>query len=130
MYKHSREIPDWFNSSDDVFCNISNTPDVVLVDKDRKEVLVLEVGCVYDLYMDTAFFEKNTKPLLAKISDLGCEFVALIFGSLGHVHKLTISGLRLAGLPKGKSKQLAKFCSISAVIGSLAVWHKRCFMYP
>lgn len=47
------------------------------------------------------------QPLLAKISDLGyaCKFVALIFGSLGHVHKLTISGLRLAGLPKGKSKQ-------------------------
>src|SRR4029434_10093288 len=26
MYKHSRIMPDWFNSSDDVFCNIPNTP--------------------------------------------------------------------------------------------------------
>jgi len=61
MYKHSRVIPDWFNSSDDVFCNIPNTSDIVFMDTDRKEVLVLEIGCVYDLYMDTAFLEKMTK---------------------------------------------------------------------
>ena len=28
MYKYSRIMPEWFNSSIDVFCNIPNTPDV------------------------------------------------------------------------------------------------------
>ena len=134
MYKHSRIMPDWFNSSDDVFCNIPNTPDVVFLDKVKREVVVLEVACVYDLYMDIAFLDKLTKyqPIVAKMRDLGytCKMVVLIFGSLGHVHKLSVSGLRLAGLSKRQSKQLAKFCSVSAAIGSLAVWRRRCFLYP
>jgi len=46
MYKHSCIMPDWFNSSDDVFCNIPNSPDVVFLDKVKREVVVLEVACV------------------------------------------------------------------------------------
>ena len=134
MYKHLRTVPEWFNSSDAVFCNIPNTPDVVFVDNNRKQVMVLEIGCVYDGYMDMTFNDKMTKyqPLLTKITSLrySCRLIVLIFGSLGHVHRLTMSGLRLAGLTKGKSKQLARFCSVSAVIGSLAVWRRRCFLYP
>ena len=90
--------------------------------------------CVCDLYMDIAFNDKIMKwqPSLAKLSDLGyqCKLVVLIFGSLGHVHNLVFGGLRLAGLSSRKTKQLPKFCSISADIGSLAVWRRRCFSYP
>ena len=57
IYKHSRIMPDWFNSSDDVFCNIPNTRDVVFLDKVKREVVVLEVACVHDLYMDIAFLD-------------------------------------------------------------------------
>ena len=66
-------MPDWFNSSDDVFCNIPNTPDVVFLDKVKREVVVLEVACVYDIYMDIAFLDKLTKyqPIVAKMRDLG-----------------------------------------------------------
>src|SRR4029434_9291172 len=32
----------------------------------------------------------------------------------------------LAGLGKSQFKQLAKFCSVSAAIGSLAVWRRGC----
>ena len=35
--------------------------------------------------------------------------------------KLTVMRLQLSGLPKRRSRQLAKCCSISAVTGSLAV---------
>ena len=38
--------------------NIPNTPDVVFLARDRREVLLLEIGCVYDLYMDIAFNDK------------------------------------------------------------------------
>ena len=134
MYKHSRVLPDWFSCEYDAFTNIPNTPDVVFVDTSHKEVLILEVGCVFDLYMDQAFQDKHAKyqPLLGIITNLGyrCRFAILIFGSLGHVHKLTMSGLRIAGMTKSNAKQLAKFCSVSAVIGSLSVWRRRCHLYP
>ena len=59
--------------------NIPNTPDVVFLARDRREVLLLEIGCVYDLYMDIAFNDKIMKyqPILAKRSDLGyqCKLV-------------------------------------------------------
>ena len=44
MYKHSRIMPEWFNSSIDLFCNIPNTPGVVFLNRDRREVLLLEIG--------------------------------------------------------------------------------------
>ena len=48
-------MPEWCNSSIDVFCNIPNNPDVVFLD--RREVLILEIRCVYDL-LDMAFNDK------------------------------------------------------------------------
>ena len=57
------------------------------------------------IYIDTAFSEKLIKyqPLHADSSEPVYVFtlVILMYDSLGHVHKLTISGLLgLAGLPK------------------------------
>ena len=102
MYKHSRIMPEWFNSSIDVFCDIQNTPDVVFLNRDRREVLLLEIGCVFDLYMETAFNDKIVKyqPILEILRDLGyqCKLIDFIFGSLGHVLNRVFSGLRLAGL--------------------------------
>ena len=100
-----------------MFCNIPNTPDVVFLDRDRREVLILEIGCVYDLYMDMAFNDKIMKyqPIRAKLSDLGYQskLVVLIFGSLGHdVHNLVFSGLRaLQQKHKTASKVLLHICS-------------------
>ena len=37
---------------------------------------------------------------------------------MGHVHKLVVRGLQIAGLLKRRAKQLAKYCSVSAIIGS------------
>ena len=134
MYKHTRVSPEWFGLTSNVFANIPNTPDVVFVDTSHKEVLILEVGCVFDLYMDHAFQDKYIKyqPLLNVITSLGykCRYCILIFGSLGHVYKCTMRGLKIAGLSKRKAKQTAKYCSVSAIIGSLAVWRRRCYVYP
>ena len=77
---------------------------------------VLQAGCVFDLYMDIAFCNTLTKyqSLVANINELGykCRLVILIFGRLGHVPKLTVTGLRLAGLPKKRARQLAKLCNV------------------
>ena len=111
-----------------------NTPDVCFVDTRHKEVLMVEVGCVFDLYMGQAFQEKylQYQPLLQIITTFGytCRYSVLIFGSLGHVHKCTTRGLRIAGMARKKAKQVAKYCSVSAIIGSLAVWRRRCYVYP
>ena len=40
-------LPEWFGFTNDVFDNIPNTPDVVFVDTNHKEVLTLEVGCAF-----------------------------------------------------------------------------------
>ncbi|KAI9541250.1 hypothetical protein NQZ68_032254 [Dissostichus eleginoides] len=134
MYKHTRVLPEWFGFTNDVFANIPNTPDVVLVDTDHREVLILEVGCAFDLYMDQAFQDKYIKyqPLLDVITSFGykCRYSILIFGSLGHVYKYTMIGLRIAGMSKRKAKPIVKYCSVSAIIGSLAVWRRRCYVFP
>ena len=84
--------------------------------------------------MEHAFQGKYTKyqALINVITGLGyrCRFCVLIFGSLGHVYKSTVSGLKIAGMTMRKAKQIARYCSVSAVIGSLAVWRKRCHLYP
>ena len=59
-----------------------------------------------------------------------CKLLVFIFGSLGHVHKLVVRGLQMAGLSKRRAKQLAKYCSVSAIIGSRSIWRRRCFLYP
>ena len=70
--------------------------------------------------------------LVNTISELGyrCRLLVFIFGSLGHVHKLVVRGLRLLGMPKKEAKRLAKYCSVSAIIGSRHIWRRRCYLYP
>ena len=118
-----------------MFSNISaNTPDVVLVDEINRELLILEIGCTFDYSLEEAFSTKMLKylQLTQTISQLGykCKLLVFIFGSLGHVHKLVVRGLQMAGLSKRRAKQLAKYCSVSAIIGSRSIWRRRCFLYP
>ena len=130
MYKHARVLPNWFDCTNDVFANIPNTPDVVFVDNSHREVLILEVGCVFDLYMHSTTNSLSINLYLITSLGYRCRFSVLIFGSLGHVHKLTMTGLTIAGMRKSGAKQLARHCSVSAVLGSLFVWRRRCHMYP
>ena len=137
LYKHHTVKPSMFSLCDnpEVFSNISaNTPDVVVVDEGSREVLILEVGCTFDYSLEEAYLTKIVKyqQLKQTISQLGyrCTLLVFIFGSLGHVHKLVVRGLQIAGLSKRKAKQLARYCSISAIIGSRSIWRRRCFLYP
>ena len=138
MYKHSHSTvkPSMFNLCNDesVFSNITaNTPDVIVVNETLKEVFILEVGCTFDYSLEEAFLTKVLKyqQLEQTISQLGyrCQLLVFIFGSLGHVHKLVVRGLQMAGLPKRRAKQLARYCSESAIIGSHSMWSRR-FLYP
>ena len=124
-----------YNNEDDTFSNVTaNTPDVIVVDEDSREVTILEVGCTFDYSLEEAFLAKVLKyePLRNEIEQLGykCKLIVFIFGSLGNVHRLVVRGLQTAGIPKPKAKALAKFCSISVIIGSRHIWRRRCFLYP
>ncbi len=137
IYQHTTVKLNWFNhntSDRDYFKNIPNTPDIVIVNDTLNTVFVIEVGCSFDLYLDTCYLSKLLKyqPLVEAIHQLDyqCKIIILVFGSLGHVHKNVIKGLQLCGLQKKKAKKLAKFCSVSAIIGSMQIWKRRCFVYP
>ena len=98
------------------------------------EVFLWEVGCTFDSSLEEAFLTKQVKyqPLVQAIIHLGykCQLIVFIFGSLGHVHRLVVRGLRIMRLSKCKAKQLVTYCSISSIIGSRAIWRRRCFLYP
>ena len=100
----------------------------------RGEGLILEVGCSFDGSMEQAFARKLLKyqPRVARLDSLGwrCKLVGLIFGSLGHVHRRAARGLQTAGLTKTRAKHLARYCSVSAVVGSLAVWRRVVLSVP
>ena len=138
VVKHSRVLSSMFhlcNQEQNVFQDITaNTPDAVFVDEDCREVNIIEVGCTFDHSLEEAFLTKVLKyqQLKNAISQTGyqCKLIVLIFGSLGTVHKLVVRGLQMAGMPKPKAKALAKFCSVSAIIGSRHIWRRRCFLYP
>ena len=123
------------NNNPQAFVNISaNTPDIIRIDEARREVVLLEVGCTFDFSLEEAFLTKQLKyqPLVQAITDMGynCQLLVFIFGSLGHVHRLVVRGLRIMGLSKCRAKQLAKYCSVSSIIGSRCIWRRRCFLYP
>ena len=136
-FKHSAVKINWFHHNvpdNDYLKKLANTTDIVIVDETLKTVLIIEVGCCFNLYMDTCYYSKLLKyqPLVSRIGQLGyqCQFISLFFGSAGHIHKNVVRGLRLGGLLKKEAKRLAKFCSVSATIGSMRIWRQRCFVYP
>ncbi len=137
IYQHTTVELNWLchnTYNRDYFKNIPNSPDTVIVNTALKTVFVIEVGCSFDLYLDTCYLSKLLKyqPLVEAIHQLDyqCKLITLVFGSLGHVHKNVIKGLQLGGLQKKQAKKLAKFCSVSAIIGSMQIWKRRCFVYP
>ena len=80
--------------------------------------------------MEDSYLSKTVK-YQSLISTIGyrCQLIVLVFGSLGHVHRLVIRGLCIGGLFKTRAKQLVKYWSISAIIGSMFIWKMRCFLY-
>ena len=135
IHKNTAVLPSMFNlcSDNSVLSDIiANTPDIVIIDENNREVFILEVGCTFDHSLEEAFTTKMLKYHLLEqtISRMGysCKLLVYIFGSLGHVHKLVVRGFQIAGLSKRRAKQLARYCSVSAIIGSRAIWRRRCYL--
>lgn len=84
------------NALSTVIRDSPNTPDIVVVDDVSKNILILEIGCCFDLYMDMCFSEKILKyqPLTNALTLCGynTKLIVLIYGILGHVHRLCVRG--------------------------------------
>ncbi len=89
-------------------------PDITIIDEDNRTVEIVEIGCCFDSYLEETYYDKLMKyqPLVQEITVMGykCQYIVLVFGSLGHVHRLATRGLRMLGFPKMNAKNLLKYC--------------------
>ena len=122
--------PSHFNSNQESFVTRNNRPDIVLIDHVSKSVTITEIAIPFDGYIKKTYETKFDKyfPLCLEINAIGyrTNIIILLIGSLGHVSNKFISGLIKNNLSRPESKHLARFCSTSAMLGSLFAWKKRC----
>ena len=119
------------SSADNAFSNITHTrPDLCVIDHANNKCLLIEVSVPFDAFVEDCYTNKFNKylPLCQKIGELGfqCKTLVLVVGSLGSVHSRFSSGLKMAGIPAHRAKAIARYCSISAMIGSRIIWKQRC----
>ena len=130
MLKDTPIKPSHFNSNLVSFVTNNNRPDIVLIDHILKRVTITEVAIPFDGYLKKTYETKFEKyfPLCLEINAMGyrTNIIILLIGSLGHVSNKFISGLIKNNLSRSESKHLARFCSTSAMLGSLFAWKRRC----
>ena len=130
MIKDTILKPQMFESEQESFVHPHTRPDIVIINRDEREVTIIEISTPFDSFLDTCYNSKFNKyfPLSLELNDLGfrTNIYVLIIGSLGHVHGRFVSGLKKIGFSQTESKFLAKYCSISVIIGSYKVWKFRC----
>ena len=104
-------------------------PDMLLFDHLNKKCYIIEVSVPFDAFIDKCYETKFQKyvPLyeLLALSGFDTKIVVLIVGSLGHVHYQFTSGLKMLGIPNSVARSVAKYVSVSAMIGSHIIWRKR-----
>jgi len=61
--------------------------------------------CAFDLFMEDSYCSKILKhqSLISTTENLGYKCQLLVFGSLGHVHKLAVRGLCIGGISETES---------------------------
>ena len=83
-------------NDDSVFSNLSaNTPDVIAVNENHREVFILEVGCTFDYSLEEAFLTKMLK-----------------YHQLERT-KLVVRGLQMAGLSRRRGQAVSKVLRLS-----------------
>ena len=126
--------PDKFDSHLPNFEHPHTRPDIVCIDKKSRTATIIEVAVPFDAHMDKTYKHKFDKyyPLSLEINqlDYSTRIVVLIVGSLGNVYTRFVSGLKLLNLSHTDAKFMARYCSVSAMIGSHMTWKIRCKQLP
>ena len=106
-----------------------NKPDITLIDSVNREAFIVEVSHPFDAFINVCYQHKFDKymPLGLEIQNSGyrCTVIVLVIGALGLVHGRYVSGLIKLGFSKSVAKAIAKYLSISSMIGSRRVWRRR-----
>ena len=130
LFKDCVLKPCMVESENEQFTHPHNRPDMFTIDKELKHVIITEISVPFDAHIDRCYNEKFNKyiPLSRELDEMGYRLtiVVLVIGSLGNVHSRFVSGLKMVGLKQSSAKLLAKYCSISAIIGSYKIWKQRC----
>ncbi len=138
IHKQSRVIkdsivtPQLFDNNTEIqsFEAQATRPDILIVNDNEKTVFIIEFSAPFDAFIGKCYNEKFSKyfPLSLEINSLGynTKIIVLVIGSLGHVHKRFVNGLKIIGLSNTDSKFTAKFYSTSVIIGSYKIWKQRC----
>ena len=104
-------------------------PDLCVIDHTNSKAFIIEVSNPYDAFLQQCFNQKFQKylPLSFALTDAGFEtkIVVIVIGSLGTVHNKVVTGFRMLGLSTRHSKSLARYLSVSVIIGSRRVWARR-----
>jgi hypothetical protein len=103
------------NSADHFFVNVRNTrPDLCVIDHKERTCLLVELAVPFDTFINDCYQHKFDKyfPLCQRISDMSyqCRIIVLV----------------IAGVHASRAKAIAKYCSVSAMIGSKIIWKQRC----
>ena len=102
-------------------------PDIVVQSGDK--INIIEVTVCYDLYFDKAYETKVMRyrelVYFLQRNGINAELYVLCFGSLGCIRNNIWNILRRFSDNKKSIKELLKWCSISAVIGSNYIWRHR-----
>ena len=105
-------------------------PDIVI--KTGNNILIIDVACPYDLYIENTYKHKiNYYECLKKILTEACfeaKVEAIIIGSLGTVHNKALNVLTSQYMNKRKAKGLLKWCSTSNIISAKQLWNIRCHL--
>ena len=104
----------------------TSKPDLCLIDHSNSVAFVIELSNPFDAFIEKCYQSKFTKylPLYLKLREAGfsTKIIVLVVGSLGTVHHRVVPGLRLLGMSRRSSASLAKYLSVSVMIGSRRVW--------
>ena len=123
--------PEMLGESNTTFVELEHTrPDICVINHEDNSSLIIEVAIPFDAFINECYQHKFNQylPLCQRMNDFGysCRVIVLIIGSLGSVHKRFHGGLKLAGISSVRSKAIARYCSVSAMIGSHIIWKQRC----
>ena len=98
-----------------------------IVIKTGNNILIIDVACPYDLYIENTYkYKINYYECLKKIlTEAGFEVSveAIIIGSLGTVHNKALNVLTNQNVNKRKAKGLMKWCSTSNIISAKQLWN-------
>ena len=123
---------DLLGSSTDFNCVLDRKSDILIYDKQTMKIFIVEISVPFDAFVDKCYHTifnyymyQRLNGLIPLDTNYSCKTIVIIIESLGCIQTMVNSGLKLLGFATRKSKAIARYLSIIALIGSNIVWKSR-----